>query len=514
MKLKVNNENYRSNDCVIRIDDYVDDSLNEEDDDVQQHLDEDETMVRLLPIYEEEVDEGDGGLHVDVDSKDLPYLSKDDHHIDEDDGNSTDDIEILENNKTTTDEEEEEEGDDDDKEKEDEGEMKEKEKVDSATTLNMKALRPSVLLMGLKKSGKTSIKRVVFYQESPVNTTHLPPTVEVENNYYENLSFIQLTVTEIPGQIELTDEILEKISLCNALIYVIDAKLQKSILQRSLDALVTCISRGYELNTNIRFEILVHKVDGLSMAERETVFQFISNEVYRQLALRNIRQIYTNFHLTSIYDYSVFEAFSKTIQRITPQMRNLAEVLKILADSCKVEKCFLFDIVSRIYLATDAANSCDDYIFEMYSNVIKLCLTTTKYYDNKNYNNILHEQQQNEESEDKEKSTTTSYSTTSDCSTGSTSTTSTKSSDKSKQLNNFLAVVRLHSDPDRYVYLRQVIGSLAIACSMKCHTVEQRYLMDCNFNHANEAIKKLLESPATTDNELMKHPMDIYREFL
>lgn len=40
-------------------------------------------------------------------------------------------------------------------------------------------------------------------------------------------------------------------------------------------------------------------------------------------------QINLSFHLTSIYDHSIFEAFSKVVQKLIPQLPTLENLLNI-----------------------------------------------------------------------------------------------------------------------------------------------------------------------------------------
>ena len=44
--------------------------------------------------------------------------------------------------------------------------------------------------------------------------------------------------------------------------------------------------------------------------------------------------IHLSFYLTSIYDHSIFEAFSKVIQKLTPQLPTLESLLNILCSVC------------------------------------------------------------------------------------------------------------------------------------------------------------------------------------
>jgi len=76
-----------------------------------------------------------------------------------------------------------------------------------------------------------------------------------------------------------------------------------------------------------------------------------------------------SFHLTSIYDHSIFEAFSKVIQRLLPQLPTLESLLDILVMNCRMEKAFLMDVVSKIYIATDTS-PVDMGTYELCSDMI------------------------------------------------------------------------------------------------------------------------------------------------
>jgi len=42
------------------------------------------------------------------------------------------------------------------------------------------------------------------------------------------------------------------------------------------------------------------------------------------------QKIYISFHLTSIYDHSIFEAFSRVVQKMIPQYATLENFLNII----------------------------------------------------------------------------------------------------------------------------------------------------------------------------------------
>ena len=86
------------------------------------------------------------------------------------------------------------------------------------------------------------------------------------------------------------------------------------------------------------------------------------------------------FHLTSIYDHSIFEAFSKVVQKLIPQQYNTLEtMMNTLITRCNMEKSFLFDVVSKVYLATDA-NPVDMHSYELCSAMIDVVIDVSCIY--------------------------------------------------------------------------------------------------------------------------------------
>ena len=108
------------------------------------------------------------------------------------------------------------------------------------------------------------------------------------------------------------------------------------------------MTRAYEINPSIHFEVFIHKVDGLSddykigvafygiLQSRETNYDFsetqrdIHQRLMDELTDAGLDAIHLSFYLTSIYDHSIFEAFSKVIQKLIPQLPTLESLLNIL----------------------------------------------------------------------------------------------------------------------------------------------------------------------------------------
>jgi Ras-related GTP-binding protein C/D len=52
--------------------------------------------------------------------------------------------------------------------------------------------------------------------------------------------------------------------------------------------------------------------------------------------------------------YTLYFALLQVVQKLIPQLPTLENLLNCLISNCNMEKSFLFDVVSRIYLATDS----------------------------------------------------------------------------------------------------------------------------------------------------------------
>ena len=51
----------------------------------------------------------------------------------------------------------------------------------------------------------------------------------------------------------------------------------------------------------------------------------------------------------------LLQAFSRVVQKLIPQLPTLENLLNILISNSGIEKAFLFDMVSKIYIATDSS---------------------------------------------------------------------------------------------------------------------------------------------------------------
>mmetsp|Transcript_6472 Transcript_6472/g.20979 ORF Transcript_6472/g.20979 Transcript_6472/m.20979 type:complete len:363 (-) Transcript_6472:52-1140(-) len=239
--------------------------------------------------------------------------------------------------------------------------------------------KPRILLWGLRRSGKTSIQKVVFHKMSPNETLFLESTSKLVKSDIANSSFVQLQIWDFPGQVDFFDPAFDYESVfvdCGALIFVIDAQDDYS---EALSKLHLTVAKAYNVNPNIMFEVFIHKVDGISDEHKVETARDIRQQAMDELADAKLSSVHLSFYLTSIYDHSIFEAFSKVVQKLIPQLPALESLLDILVANCRIEKSFLIDVVSKIYVATDGG-PVDLTTYELCSDMIDVVVDVSCIY--------------------------------------------------------------------------------------------------------------------------------------
>jgi len=168
-------------------------------------------------------------------------------------------------------------------------------------------------LMGMPKSGKTSISKVVFQKMSPHETFFLLPTGSIETQLVNNNENIQFNVVDFPGNYSIKMDSLSQIQQCGALIYVIDA--HQPDYESACVRLRDLIKQTSETKPDIVYEVFIHKVDSdmfMSDDQKIECLNVIQTNM-RGLLAEFKTPISLAFQLTSIYDHTIYEALSKVV---------------------------------------------------------------------------------------------------------------------------------------------------------------------------------------------------------
>jgi len=305
---------------------------------------------------------------------------------------------------------------------------------------------PRILLVGLRRAGKSSIQRVVFHKMSANETLFLDATSKVIKNDISNSSFVQFQIWDFPGDFEFDGDTCEGIfKTTGALIFVIDAQDEYG---ESLAKLHTIVTRAYEINPKIVFEVFIHKVDGLSDDQKMDSQREIQQQTTEELMESKLDGIHLSFHLTSIYDHSIFEAFSKVVQKLIPQLPTLENLIDMLIMNSRMDKAFLVDVASKIYVATDSG-PVDMQKYELCSDMIDVVIDVSCIYGMKDEKEALAYDPETH------------------------------------------SVIKLNNG--MVLYLREVNKYLALVCLLREDKFEKHGLIDYNFQIFKKAINQVFE---------------------
>lgn len=187
----------------------------------------------------------------------------------------------------------------------------------------------------------------------PLDTLYLESTSNPTMEHFSTL--IDLAVMELPGQLNYFEPNYDSERLfksVGALVYVIDSQDE---YMNALTNFAIIVEYAYKVNPNINIEVLIHKVDGLSEDFKVDTQRDIMQRTGEELLELGLDGVQVSFYLTSIFDHSIYEAFSRIVQKLIPELPFLENMLDNLVQHSKIEKCFLFDINSKIYVSTDSS---------------------------------------------------------------------------------------------------------------------------------------------------------------
>eukprot|EP00658_Telonema_sp_P-2_P073961 TRINITY_DN63110_c0_g1_i1.p1 TRINITY_DN63110_c0_g1~~TRINITY_DN63110_c0_g1_i1.p1 ORF type:complete len:170 (+),score=33.92 TRINITY_DN63110_c0_g1_i1:210-719(+) len=143
---------------------------------------------------------------------------------------------------------------------------------------------------------------------------------------------------------------------CGAIVYVMDCEHHLEEAQRRL---LDTIIASYDAKSEAHIEVFIHKVDVVEADRKNDLFRkvkrFIDDGIVSRLGKKEASiDKRLNYNLTTIYDHSVFLAFSLVVQNlIKKQMPYIRELITMLKNRSRLQYAFLLDRTSKIYLARD-----------------------------------------------------------------------------------------------------------------------------------------------------------------
>jgi Ras-related GTP-binding protein C/D len=330
-------------------------------------------------------------------------------------------------------------------------------------------MNKDIIIAGLAKVGKSSIKKIVFEKITPPETKYLDTSERIESFVLDNMVYTSATIRDFPSNYnydKISPDDTKLIQSAGILIYVINCQAVNESTFDHMKKVVNCI---VQKNPKIMVDIFFHKLDG---------DYFFQGSLSNQKTSENISQINKNLndlHLhapasifkTSIYDYSLFEAFSSIFQKTLPLNKLFCKLLDSLSHCCNFEKSYLFDVSNKIYLATDHSPIHEKF-FETCSDMIDVVSDLTAIYG-----------------ED----------------TGLMDSEGVFSFDE-----NFYSLIKLEktNEEDRkyFLYMKFLDKSMAVICIISEKNLDRLHMIDFNIKNLKDGIAKIYETYGSNMKEI------------
>eukprot|EP01017_Pseudomicrothorax_dubius_P003841 TRINITY_DN1064_c0_g1_i7.p1 TRINITY_DN1064_c0_g1~~TRINITY_DN1064_c0_g1_i7.p1 ORF type:complete len:301 (+),score=95.51 TRINITY_DN1064_c0_g1_i7:34-936(+) len=232
-----------------------------------------------------------------------------------------------------------------------------------------------IALFGQPKSGKTSIVKVIFNKMSPQQTLLLDATQKVETTQIKINSFNHaFNVYDTPGKFSPGQLNYKSIGVA---IFVLDVQNeQHDAAIEDFTAVMTEIAKA---NSQVRYLVLFHKIDMDAEERKDDNFKSVKERLKEELDAANLKLVNIEYQQTSIYDHSIFEVFSRVIQRVVPNIQYVDSLLDSLNSKCRFEKIFLFDIYYKLFVGTDTS-PVDSQNYAICSDMIDVYLDVSSIY--------------------------------------------------------------------------------------------------------------------------------------
>ncbi|XP_036787459.1 ras-related GTP-binding protein B isoform X1 [Manis pentadactyla] len=260
------------------------------------------------------------------------------------------------------------------------------------------AMKKKVLLMGKSGSGKTSMRSIIFANYIARDTRRLGATIldglhslqinsslstyslvdsvgntktfDVEHSHVRFLGNLVLNLWDCGGQdtfmenyfTSQRDNIFRNVEV---LIYVFDVESRE--LEKDMHYYQSCLEAILQNSPDAKIFCLVHKMDLVQEDQRDLVFK------EREEDLRRLsRPLECSCFRTSIWDETLYKAWSSIVYQLIPNVQQLEMNLRNFAEIIEADEVLLFERATFLVISHyQCKEQRDAHRFEKISNIIK-----------------------------------------------------------------------------------------------------------------------------------------------
>ncbi|XP_042558481.1 ras-related GTP-binding protein B isoform X1 [Dipodomys spectabilis] len=260
------------------------------------------------------------------------------------------------------------------------------------------AMKKKVLLMGKSGSGKTSMRSIIFANYIARDTRRLGATIldrihslqinsslstyslvdsvgntktfDVEHSHVRFLGNLVLNLWDCGGQdtfmenyfTSQRDNIFRNVEV---LIYVFDVESRE--LEKDMHYYQSCLEAILQNSPDAKIFCLVHKMDLVQEDQRDLIFK------EREEDLRRLsRPLECSCFRTSIWDETLYKAWSSIVYQLIPNVQQLEMNLRNFAEIIEADEVLLFERATFLVISHYQCKAQRDaHRFEKISNIIK-----------------------------------------------------------------------------------------------------------------------------------------------
>ena len=217
--------------------------------------------------------------------------------------------------------------------------------------------------MGKAHSGKTSMRSIIFANYLARDTTRLSPTLDVEHHHVRFLGDLVLNLWDCGGQDAFYESYFERdretiFRSVELLIYVFD--IESDCPEKDFDHFCGVLEAIEENSPDARIFILVHKMDLVAQEDREAILEDrkrLIEDSCRSCGVENFQCFGT-----SIWDETLYKAWSEIVTNLIPNIRMLETQLDKFCKVCDADEVVLFERATFLVISHAQANAEDDLL--------------------------------------------------------------------------------------------------------------------------------------------------------
>lgn len=224
--------------------------------------------------------------------------------------------------------------------------------------------------MGKSGSGKTSMRSIIFANYIARDTRRLGATIDVEHSHVRFLGNLVLNLWDCGGQESFMeqyfasqkDNIFKNVEV---LIYVFDVESRE--LDKDMHYYQSCLEAILQNSSDAKIFCLVHKMDLVAEDQRDNIFQERVEDLKRLS-----KPLDCTCYRTSIWDETLYRAWSKIVYMLIPNVKALESSLSYFGNIIDADEVLLFERATFLVIShCERRPHRDSHRFEKVSNIIK-----------------------------------------------------------------------------------------------------------------------------------------------